>query len=61
MPQLSMVVNEMMDFLYTHYGHLLSSFDQPWFSSSNLTSFCDSVYRKGSALDNCWGFIDGKV
>ncbi|KAK2569660.1 hypothetical protein P5673_005492 [Acropora cervicornis] len=29
-PQLSMVVNEMMDFPYTRYGHLLSSFDQPW-------------------------------
>ena len=27
--QLSMVVNEMMDFLYTRYGHFLSSFDQP--------------------------------
>ena len=61
MPQLSMVVNEMMDFLYTHYGHLLSSFDQPWLSSATLTSFCDSVYRKGAALDNCWGFIDGTV
>ncbi|XP_068692273.1 uncharacterized protein [Montipora foliosa] len=47
-PQLSMVVNEMMDFLYTRYGHLLSSFDQPWLSS-------------GAALDNCWGFIDGTV
>ena len=51
----------MMDFLYTRYGHLLSSFDQPWLSSANLTSFCDSVYRKGAALDNCWGFIDGRV
>ena len=60
-PQLSMVVNEMMDFLYTRYGHLLSSFHQPWLSSANLTSFCDSVSRKGAALDNCWGFIDGTV
>ena len=51
----------MMDFLYTRYGHLLSSFDQPWLSSANPTSFCDSVYRKGAALHNCWGFIDGTV
>ena len=60
-PQLSMVVNKMMDFLYTRFGQLLSSFDQPWLSSANLTSFCDYVYRKGAALDNCWGFIDGTV
>ena len=49
-PQLSMVVKEMMNFLYTRYGHLLSSFDQPWLSSANLTSFWDSVYRKGLLL-----------
>ena len=56
-PQLSMIVNETMDFLYHRDGHLLLSFDQPWLSSANLTSFCESVHRKGATLDNCWGFI----
>ena len=35
--------------------------NQGWLSSSCLKAFTDSVYRKGAALDNLWGFIDGNV
>lgn len=60
-PQLSMVVSEMMDFIFARYGHLLSSFNQPWLSPANLVNFSELIHRKGAALDNCWGFIDGTV
>lgn len=60
-PQLSMVVNETMDLLYARFGHLLSCLNQPWLSQTNLVEFSHSIYRKGAALDNCWGFIDGTV
>lgn len=60
-PQLSMVVSETMDLLYARFGNLLSSLNQPWLSQANLVDFSQSIYWKGAALDNCWGFIDGTV
>ena len=60
-PQLSMVVSETMDLLYARFGNLFSCLNQPWLSQANLVDFSQSIYRKGAALDNCWGFIDGTV
>ena len=57
--QLSMISNEMLSFIYGQHGHLLSSFDQTW--PASLAQFANAVHRKGAALDNCWGFIDGTV
>ena len=60
-PQLSMVVNQMMDYIDSEFGHLLSDLNQPWLSSDNLLMFCDAIHTKGAALNNTWGFIDGTV
>ena len=60
-PQLSMVVSETMDLLFARFGNLFSRLNQPWLSQANLVDFSQSIYRKGAALDNCWGFIDGTV
>ena len=59
--QLSMVFNQMLDILDNHFGRLLQDMNQPWFNPHNLQLFADSIYRKGAALDNVWGFIDGTV
>jgi len=60
-PQLSMVVGEAMDLLHVQFGRLLSRLNQPWLSQAQLAQFSEAIYRKGAALDNCWGFIDGTV
>ena len=60
-PQLSMVVSETMDLLYARFGNLFSRLNQPWLYQANLADFSQSVYRKGTALENCRGFIDGTV
>ena len=60
-PQLSMVVGEAMDLLHVQFGRLLSRLHQPWLSQAQLAQFSEAIYRKGAALDNCWGFIDGTV
>ena len=60
-PQISMVVNEMLGLIFAQHGHLLTNFNQPWLSPANLVTFADAVHRKGAALENCWGFIDGTV
>ena len=60
-PQLSMINNQMMKFIFDEYGHLLSDLVQPWLSPDNLRRYADVLDEKGAALDNCWGFIDGTV
>ena len=59
--QLSMISNQMMDFISDEYGHVLSDLVQPWLSPDNLRRYADVIHEKGAALDNCWGFIDGTV
>ena len=50
-----------MDLLCARFGNLFSCLSQPWLSQANLVDFSQSIDRKGAALDNCWGFIDGTV
>lgn len=56
-----MLVNEMISLIFARHGHLLTDFNQPWLSPANLVTFADAVYRKGAALENCWGFVDGTM
>ena len=56
-PQLSMIFN----FIDINWGHLLQYFNQGWLSRPCLQTFSDSTYRRGAALDNVWGFLDGTV
>ena len=51
-PQLSMIFNQTVDFIDTHWEHLLQYFNQGWLSRPYLQTFFNSVYRKGAALDN---------
>ena len=60
-PQLCMITNTVMDFIYLTWSHLLSNLNQPWLSPANLQIFADAINSKGGALNNCWGFIDGTV
>ena len=60
-PQLCMIFNQTIDLIDTNWGQLLENMNQPWLSPDCLMIFADSVYRKGAALDNVWGFIDGTV
>ena len=54
-----MIHNKVIDFIVDTQGELLRSLDQPFLSSRNLLRFADAIYKKGTALDNCSGFIDG--
>lgn len=60
-PQLCMITNEVMNFVYLRWRHLLSDLNQPWLSPERLQLFADAIHNKGAALNNCWGFIDGTV
>ena len=60
-PQLCMTSNMVMDHLYTHCSHLLTSLNQPWLSLDYLETFANATFQAGRALQNCFGFVDGTV
>ena len=60
-PQLCMTSNLVMDYLYTHWNHLLTSLNQPWLSPDNLENFANATFQAGSALENCFGLVDETV
>ena len=60
-PQLCMISNAVINFLYMEWNRLLLTFDQPWLSSGNIQEFCNAVFQKSGALENCFGFVDGTV
>ena len=59
-PQLSMVVNQMMDKIDSEFGYLLRDLNQLWLSADNLM-FVAAIHVKLEALDNTLGFTDGTV
>ena len=60
-PQLCMISNEIMNYIYETQHHRLRSFDQLWLSPENLQNCANVIHAKGASLNNCWGFIDGTV
>ena len=60
-PQLCMASNIVLDYLYMHWSHLLSTLNQPWLSSDNLVRFAYATIQTGGALQNCFGLVDGMV
>ena len=49
-PELSMVFNIVIDYLFAQYGHLLLDLNQPWLSPDNLKRFADSVHDKHTVI-----------
>ena len=60
-PQISMISNNMMNFMYGSWGHLLHTFNQAWLSPVNLQRYCQVIHDLGAPLDDCWAFVDGTV
>ena len=56
-PEFSEIISEVSSHIFDNYGYLLRSLDQP----DCLQRFADAIYGRGSALSNCWGFLDGTV
>ena len=61
MPELFLVSNHVMNFVYDRPGHLLKATSQHWLAPVNLQLFANKIHATGLPLDNCWTFIDGTV
>ena len=60
-PQLSMITNRVMNFMFERWFHLLRTLNQAWLSRNHLQNYADTIHRKGAPLTNCWAFVDGTV
>ena len=50
-PQLCMTSTMVMDYLYTHWSHLLTSLNQPWLSPDNLETFAiNATFQAGGSF-----------
>ena len=60
-PQLSIITNRIMDYVFDEYSHLLAHLNQPWLSRNSLRHFAAAIHDEEAPLENCWSFIDGPV
>ena len=58
---LSMVTNQMIDYVYNTHGHKVLQWNHQVLSPANLQSYVDAITGKGAPLPNCFRFIDGTV
>ena len=59
--ELSMVINNAVDFVSNQHHSLLNNLNVPWLAPERLKEMATAVHEKGAALDNVWGFVDGTV
>ena len=60
-PELCMITNEILEFIYGRHGYRLTEWNQQLLNSENLQVYADAIYGNGAALSNCFGFVDGTV
>ena len=60
-PELSMISNEVVDWMYTTHGHKITQWNHDLLNPAALNQYADAISNKGAALENCFGFIDGTV
>ena len=60
-PELSMISNEVVDWMYTTHGHKVTQWNHDLLDPAALNQYADVISNKGAALENCFGFIDGTV
>ena len=56
-PEIRMMTDVVLDWIYTEHGHHLTDFNQPFLSRTSLRTYLDAFHQKGAALNNCQGFI----
>ena len=60
-PVLSMITNEVIDYIYNNHSHRIMQWNPTILQPAQLQEYANAIHVKGAALDNCFGFIDGTV
>ena len=60
-PVMSMVTNEMLDYIYTVHSHRIINWNPAVLNPQALQTYAQVISQRGSPLQNCFGFVDGTV
>lgn len=58
---LSLIINHVIDYIYEMHKHRLTEWNHAIMNPQALQTYAEAISRKGAALDNCFGFVDGTV
>ena len=50
-----------MNYIYDIHGHKLCQWNHDILNPRYFDTYTDAISRKGAALQNCFGFIDGTI
>ena len=60
-PVFSMATNHVLDYIYNTHSHLITQWNHTMLSPRALEVYAETIHGKGTALENCFGFVDGTV
>ena len=60
-PVLSMVSNQVLDYVYDVHSHRITQWNREILSTQALQLCSDAIAAHGAALNNCFGFVDRTV
>ena len=60
-PVLSMVSNDVLDFIYNTHRHRITQWNHNVLNPAALQIYSNAIADKGAALHNCFRFVDGTV
>ena len=60
-PELSLISNTVMNYIYDLHGHKLCQWNHEILNPRYFDTYTDAISNKGAALQNCFGFIDGTI
>ncbi len=60
-PELAMITNEMVNYIYDVHGHRLTKWNHQILQPEALETYAQAIANKGAALTTCFGFVDGTV
>ena len=57
--EVCLIVNHVLDFIYSQHSHRMSTWNQTILSPEQLLTYANIVHGKGAPLTNCFGSVDG--
>ena len=60
-PVLSIISNQVLDYVYDVHSHRITQWNREILSLQALQLHSDAIAAQGTALNNCFGFVDGTV
>ena len=60
-PELSMISNTVMNYIYDIHGHKLCQWNHDILNPRYFDTYTEAISNKGAALQNCFGFADGTI